>query len=213
MASKLTPRVEKRATYTTLTGIFMSVFAVFALSTSRKHKRVDLKPFDLVQLGLASYRLGRMISYDKVVETYRAPFTRTVPDPSGAGMTVVPKGKGTRAAIGELIACPICSGTWVAAGLYYGLTLFPQATRAFIAIMSSIGFAEVLNAATEAMEWTGQLAREKAGTERAGHEPQEHSVHDHYAGRVQPFPSGELPRRRFEDRSEWLKQQQEGTSR
>lgn len=203
MANKIPPRLEKRLTYTSLTGIFMGIFALFTFARGRKHKQmVEIKPFDLVQLGLASYRLGRLVSYDKVFEAYRAPFTRTVPDPSGEDMTVVPRGKGTRSAIGELIACPICAGTWIAAGLVYGLNLFPGATRTFMAIMSSIGLAEFINAATEALQWSGQLAREKAGTERASHEdPHNHTAHDHFTG-VQPYGGSNLRERRRDDRLE-----------
>ena len=200
MSSKIPPRVERRATYGTLTGIFLAIFTGFTMYKSRKGKLVILKPFDLVQVALASYRLGRLVSYDKVFETYRAPFTRTVKDPSGMGMTVEAKGKGARAAIGELICCPICSGTWIAAGLVYGLNLFPRATRTFLAIFSSIGAAEIINAGTAALEWTEQLAREKAGTERASKEqadsaphepPKEHSPHDHFtSARVQAFANG-----------------------
>src|SRR5690606_4392915 len=110
-------------------------------------EELDLRPFDLAQLALATYRLGRLTSYDKVAETYREPFTETVPDPTGAGETVVPEGTGVRRALGELIACPICAGTWIAAALVYGLHLAPRPTRVFLAIMSSIGGAELLNAA------------------------------------------------------------------
>ncbi|HEX9075626.1 MAG TPA: DUF1360 domain-containing protein [Anaerolineae bacterium] len=213
MASKLTPRAERRATYGALTGTFLAVFTGFTMFKTRNKKEFLFKPFDLIQLALASYRLGRLISYDKVFETYRAPFTRTIPDPSGAGMTVEPRGRGIRAAIGDMICCPVCSGTWVAAGLVYGLNLFPQATRSFLAIMSSIGAAELINAATEALEWTGQLAREKAGSERASRiEASEHSPHNHFSARLQPFPAGELPRRRFEDRSDWRKQTPQETN-
>jgi hypothetical protein len=119
-------------------------------------------------------------------------------------MTVVPRGTGVRAAIGELICCPICAGTWVAAGLVYGLHFFPEMTRTFLAIMSSIGAAELFNAATEMMEWTGQLARELGGTERTvrqADESKEHSPHDHHGARMPSFPPGEMPRRRFEDHS------------
>ncbi|MBI4788997.1 MAG: DUF1360 domain-containing protein [Chloroflexi bacterium] len=167
MASKITPRVERRATYSALTGLFLAIFTGFTMSKSRKGNDVVIKPFDLIQLALATFRLGRLVSYDQVFETYRAPFTRTVQDPSGMGMTVEAKGKGARAAIGDLLCCPICSGTWIAAGLVYGLNLFPRATRTVLAIFSAVGAAELLNAATEALQWTGQLARERAGTERA----------------------------------------------
>jgi hypothetical protein len=62
-----------------------------------------------------------------------------------------------------LIACPICSGTWIAAVLVYALQIFPSATRIFLAIISSTGIAELLNALAEALSWTGQAARKRAG--------------------------------------------------
>ncbi len=161
---------KRRLTYTTLSGIFMALFAGFNL-LNRKNKEQRLTPLDYIQLGFASYRLGRMVSYDKVMEGYRAPFVETTPDPTGMGMTTEPRGSGVRHAIGDLICCPICVGTWIAAGLVYGLNLLPKPTRVFLNITSSIGLAELLDAATEALEWTGQNQREQAGTERASHAP------------------------------------------
>ncbi len=191
-------KVERRAAYGALTSVFMAAFAGYALYQNRKRGSVQLSTLDLLQLGLASYRLGRLVSYDKVAETYRSPFARTVPDPSGADMTVVPRGQGMRAAIGEMIACPICSGTWIAAGLVYGLGLLPRPTRILLNIMSSIGLAELFNAVTEALQWTGQLQRERAGSERMAksdgqhREPEESPAH----------PRREIATHRFEDRIE-----------
>jgi hypothetical protein len=211
MSIKLSPRSERRATYSTLTALFLATFSGFALYKTRRGGEVRIKPIDLVQLALASYRLGRLVSFDQIFEPFRTPFTRTVKDESGMGMTIEPKGSGFRRAIGDLLSCPICSGTWISAGLVYGLNLFPRATRTFLAIMSSIGAAEILNAATEALEWTGQLARERAGAERAQKEeatPREHSPHDHFSSpRMQPFPGGEQPMRRLEERAERRRQQ------
>ncbi|MCL5952274.1 MAG: DUF1360 domain-containing protein [Chloroflexi bacterium] len=169
MPSELTPLEERRITYTSLSSTFLTIFSLMSLVATRKKKHLELKPLQVVQLAFATYRLGRLISYDTIFETYRAPFTETVADPSGAGKTVVPKGKGTRRAIGELIACPICAGTWIAAWLVYGLTFLPRPTQMFIQIMSTIGIAEFINAATEALEWSGQEAREQAGSERGDH--------------------------------------------
>ncbi len=167
MSSELSPMAERRITYTSLSSLFLTLFSLMSLLAQKKRKKVELQPLEVMQLAFATYRLGRLVSYDKVFETYRAPFTETVADPSGAGKTVVPKGRGMRRAFGELISCPICVGTWFAAGLVYGLTFWPQPTRLFIQIMSTIGIAEFINAATEALEWSGQQAREEAGSERA----------------------------------------------
>jgi hypothetical protein len=64
----------------------------------------------------------------KVTEPYRAPFTQTVSDCTVSGDTVEATVTGWQRAIGELIACPICTGTWVAAALVYGLELAPRPT-------------------------------------------------------------------------------------
>jgi hypothetical protein len=160
---------QQRLTYTTLTGIFLSLFAGFHLFTRRKDAltsgRQGLAPFDLALLGLSVFRLGRMVSYDLVMEAFRSPFTETVPDPTGAGLTVAPQGAGWRRAVGELIGCPICAGTWISAFLAYGLEIAPRPTRTLLTIVGATGLAELLNALTEMLGWGGQASRERAGTE------------------------------------------------
>ena len=155
---------ERRATYSILSSIFLALFGVFAWQLWRKRAEFKLRPFELVQLAFATYRLGRMVAYDKVFETYRLPFAKTIPDPSGAGDTTAPRGTGARQALGELITCPICAGTWISADLVFALQFFPNAARAFLAIFSAIGIAEFLDAATEALQWFGWVEREAAGT-------------------------------------------------
>ncbi|MGE5221563.1 MAG: DUF1360 domain-containing protein [Omnitrophica WOR_2 bacterium] len=158
---------QEYATKLTLMGIFLSIFTAFVSKMTvwrpdRKEYRIT--PFDLLLLGFATLRLGRMVAYDQVAEPLRKPFTRTVPDQTGAGDTVTPKEEsGMQRSIGQLISCPICIGTWISAGLVYGLHALPNATRVFLAIMGTTGLAEVLNALTEALSWSGQLARTLAG--------------------------------------------------
>lgn len=158
----------RRATYAALSSLFFAAFAILAGRKSSPEAKQELSPFDVVQLGFATYRLGRMVSYDRIFETYRLPFAETVPDGSGAGLTVEPKGDGAQRALGELISCPICIGTWIAAGLVFGLKFIPGPTRTLLNISSSIGMAELLNSASEALEWTAQSARECAGSVRLG---------------------------------------------
>jgi hypothetical protein len=160
------PKLEKRASYATLSGIFLSLFAAFVTREQQQREHTHVRPFDLAMLGMATYRLGRLLAYDKITETYRKPFTRTIPDSSGMGKTVVAKRNtnGIIRAIGELVSCPVCAGTWIAAGLTYSLHQAPRPTRIFLTMMSTVGIAELLNAATEAMKWTGRAEREESGT-------------------------------------------------
>ena len=81
---------QRRATYTALGGAFMLIFAAFNLVARKARKPLQLKPFELGLLGLSAYRMGRLVAYDKVFETYRSFFTQTVPDQSGAGDSVEP---------------------------------------------------------------------------------------------------------------------------
>jgi Protein of unknown function (DUF1360) len=157
---------ERRTTYAGLNGLFLALLVAFAHRQRNKRDNLELRPFDLALLGLATMRLGRLVAYDKVFETWRLPVAETQPDESGAGDTVEPKGRGFQRALGELISCPICAGTWIAVGLVYGLRIAPHFTRALLAIMSAVGVAEILNNTVDVLEWNAQAAREQVGDER-----------------------------------------------
>jgi len=143
----------------TLASTFLGLLVAFSALLRRREQQISLAPFDLVMLGLSTYRTGRLLAYERVAAPLRAPVTEVVPDGSGAGETVVAAGSGWRWTLGELVSCPICIGTWVAAGLVYGLHLAPRPTRVFLAIMSATGVAQVLTETTEALTWTGRAAR------------------------------------------------------
>src|SRR6185295_7178549 len=105
------------------------------------------------------FRIGRMIAFEGVAAPLREPFTETRVDASGAGQTVVAVGNGPRRVMGELMSCPICLGTWVAAALVYALHLLPGPTRVLVAIMGTTGMAELVYSTTEALDWNARAAR------------------------------------------------------
>lgn len=148
-----------QTTKLTFMSVFLAVLAVFSSRITRRGQTVQVGPFDLLLLGLSSFRVGRMIAYEGVAAPLREPFTATRMDSSGAGETTVAEGSGVRRALGELLSCPICSGTWVAAGLVYGLHLLPRPTRLFLAIMGTTGVAQILYALTEALTWSARAQR------------------------------------------------------
>jgi hypothetical protein len=152
----------QQATYLAITSTFLAAFGAFVASIGSRQE-IETRPRDLVLLGLASQRLGRLIAFDRVARPERAFFTRVIEDSSGAGETVVASGHGPRRAIGELLSCPVRIGTWSAAMLTYALHLAPRPARIFITILAASGFAELSNSAVEAMTWTGRAARTDAG--------------------------------------------------
>ena len=69
-----------------------------------------------------------------------------------------------RRVLGELLCCPTCTGTWITAGLVYGLRLLPGPTRLLLAILAATGLAELLDGLAETLTWAGRASREEAGT-------------------------------------------------
>ncbi len=161
--SKHSEQRQRQVTYLTLTGLFLTLFGVMAGREQKTGQKLELGLVDFLLLGLAVFRGGRLIAWDHVTEPLRAPFTEVVPDPSGAGETVEAAGAGPRRALGQLLSCPICSGTWIAAALVYGLRLFPGPTRLMVTILGATGAAEFLNSAAEALSWQAAAARQDVG--------------------------------------------------
>jgi hypothetical protein len=157
---------SERTTKLVLGGAYLSGLGAFSVLLRRRDEQVQLTGLDLVMLGLATYRSGRLIAYERVAAPLREPVTETVQDASGAGETVVATGQGWRWTFGELVSCPVCVGTWVAAGLVYGLHLAPRPTRAYVAVMSATGVAQILSETTEALTWSSRAARRQAAGRR-----------------------------------------------
>jgi hypothetical protein len=160
---------QEYATKIFMTIIFFIILIVFLWWLRYSGIEVEtnqLGAFEIALIGLATLRLGRLVAYSKVIEPIRAFFTVTIPDESGAGETVVPRGKGVRNAIGQFISCPICVGTWCAAILVYGMFIAPSLTIIFLYMTAGIGIAEILNALVEALSWSGQSSRTRTGERR-----------------------------------------------
>jgi len=126
--------------YATLAGVYGAALAGFlVLTRNRLPQRIGFG--DIARVGLASYKLGRLIAKDEVTAFVRAPVTES--DESGEEE---PKGEGVQRMLGELVTCPYCIGVWVAAGLTYGLVLWPRQTRVVTTIFGAQAVADFLNA-------------------------------------------------------------------
>lgn len=81
---------------------------------------------DFVALSLASFKAARTLSNDKVASFLRLPFVK-----GGAyeGEGEEPAEGGMEQAIGELLTCSRCIGTWAAAGLAFSQILAPRSGR------------------------------------------------------------------------------------
>lgn len=107
---------------------------------------------DLALVGVASYKLSRMLAKNTIASPLRAPFTRFrgVSGPSELKEEV--RGEGARHAVGELITCPFCTGQWVATAFLFGLVMAPKVTRFTAALFTTAAASDVLQLAYEHLE-------------------------------------------------------------
>ena len=81
---------------------------------------------DFVVLGAASFKAAHTLSHDEVTSFIREPFVR---GRAHEGVSEEPVEGGLRQAIGELVTCSRCAGTWVAAALATTQVVSPRFAR------------------------------------------------------------------------------------
>lgn len=142
------------AAYSVLTAIFGAGFAG-GLAAAYRHRggwpeRVE--PLDIVTVGIATHKLARLITKDKVTAFIRAPFVR-YEESSGQGeVEEEPRGEGLRHATGELLVCPYCVSQWVVGAFGVGLVAAPRFTRLVAGIYTAEAVADFLQLAYLASE-------------------------------------------------------------
>jgi Protein of unknown function (DUF1360) len=140
--------------YAILTGAYVAIFGgtLLALRARGHELPTRLAAGDVVHIGIASHKLSRLITKDKVTSFARAPFTR-FQEPGGQGeVEEQPYGHGLRLAVGELLVCPYCLAQWAATGLTLGLVGAPRFTRLFSAMLVAHSVSDFLQIAYRAAE-------------------------------------------------------------
>ena len=146
MASQTTPP------YGAYAGI-MATFLSGLAAAGAIAKLLDRDPrehsaLDLVLLGLATFKASRTVSRDEVTSFLREPFVEGrakegAEDPVETG--------DLRQAIGELVTCSRCIGTWVAAGLAGTQIIAPQFGRLLTWTLATAGANDFLQAGFTAL--------------------------------------------------------------
>lgn len=106
------------------------------------------RPIDLIVLGVATFKASRTISHDEVASFIRDPFVVGVAHEGGED--AVETGD-LRQAIGELVTCPRCIGTWVAAGLTCTQVVAPRFGRMLTWTLAAAGANDYLAAGFAAL--------------------------------------------------------------
>jgi hypothetical protein len=115
-------------------GAYAAIMGVFAgglAAAGIVARALDRDPqchtaLDFVVLGAASFKAAHTLSHDEVASFIREPFVR---GRAHEGMSEEPVEGGLGQAIGELVTCSRCVGTWVAGGLGAVQLLTPRFGR------------------------------------------------------------------------------------
>jgi uncharacterized protein DUF1360 len=116
---------------------------------------------DLLVLSAATFKAARTIARDEVTSFLRAPF---VEGEAHSGEDEEPKETGDLAqAIGELVTCSRCIGTWAAAGLATTQILAPRTGRLLTWTLAAAGANDFLQAAFSALANKSNELEQRAG--------------------------------------------------
>jgi hypothetical protein len=111
---------------------------------------------DLLVLSLATFKTARTIARDDVGSFIREPFVE--------GEDEEPVGSGDlRQAVGELVTCSRCIGTWVAGGLTATQIVAPRFGRVLTWSLAAAGANDVLQAGFIALTGKSNELERRAG--------------------------------------------------
>lgn len=142
--------------YALFTTAFNAAFAA-ALVAAERDGRLPERPAaaDVVLIGVASHKLSRVITKDRITSFLRAPFTE-YQAPGGPGeVEERARGRGMRRVVGELLVCPYCLGLWLSAGMHLGNVHAPRVTRTVASTFTALTIADFLQIAYKAAEQKG----------------------------------------------------------
>lgn len=143
--------------YAALVGVFHLLFGGALVLARRSGRQLPERvgAADLLSIGVASHKVSRLLSKDKVTRPLRAPFTELEGEGGPSELEESSRGTGARKAIGELLVCPYCLGLWVVALFAVGLLYAPRLTRFLATVFSALTISDFLQIAYKAAEEKG----------------------------------------------------------
>ena len=144
----VTPRRPYGA-YAGITGTFLGGLALAgALAHLLDRDPRERDALDLAALGLATFKAARTITRDDVASFIREPFVEGGP---GDGEEHPIETGDLRQALGELVTCSRCLGTWMAGGLATTQILAPRFGRVLTWTLAAAGLNDWLQAGFAAL--------------------------------------------------------------
>ncbi len=140
-----------RGAYAAIMGTFAAGLAGVALLA----KPQENGALDLLVLSLATFKTARTIARDDVASFIREPFVED-DEPVETG--------DLRQAVGELVTCSRCVGTWVAGGLTATQIVAPRFGRVLTWSLAAAGANDVLQAGFAALTGKSNELEQRASS-------------------------------------------------
>ena len=145
--------------YAAIMGVFVAgLAATGALAKMLGRDPREHTALDLITLAAATFKAAHTLANDEVTSFLREPFVSGYAHAGGED----PAPEGFRQAIGELVTCTRCVGTWTAAGLGIAQVLSPRVGRILTWTLSAAGANDFLQAGFSALAAKSNEIAERA---------------------------------------------------
>lgn len=133
------------AGYAALLGGYLIIFGpLFSRQWSRRDNFDGATAGDVILFGVATHKLGRIVTKDWVTSPIRAPFTEYVGSTGGGEVKEQARGHGLQRAVGDLLTCPWCIAPWIAGTLYSLFSVNPRSARMLASAFTSVALSDLL---------------------------------------------------------------------
>jgi hypothetical protein len=116
--------------YAAINAVWISLAAALVVSSRGRAKKDPITNKELVPMAAATFAVSKAVARERIGSWVREPF---VEEEHGQK----PKGRSIRRALGELVTCTRCVGTWSALGVVGLRILNPEAGRTVNWVLAS----------------------------------------------------------------------------
>ncbi|MGI8712203.1 MAG: DUF1360 domain-containing protein [Solirubrobacteraceae bacterium] len=136
------PHPARPIDYALINVSYIGALTGVGIVLHRQRREIDLSPREAIMLALAAFSVADVFAHERIATWIRRPFDVETADHRPGH----PRGQGLRYAIGELMACSRCVGSWSALGLIGLRVASPSASGAVTTVLAAGGANDFLQA-------------------------------------------------------------------
>lgn len=141
MSSSSTSRAAGRD-YALINTVYLAALGALGTTALRRGRQPIASARDLAEVAFATFALADVFAHEKIAHWIREPFVHETDDHRPGA----PRGSGLRYAVGELLSCSRCVGSWSALSLCAVRVASPAAGQAVTSVLAAAGANDVLQA-------------------------------------------------------------------